>query len=67
MVVELPVKQMYNSSSHWALYSLKELKMAELKTKGKSCLYVKKLEDIDIKILKELVTKSVKHMQKSNS
>ena len=33
---------------------------------GKSCLYIKKLNDIDIKVLKELVTKSVKHMQKSN-
>jgi hypothetical protein len=34
---------------------------------GKSCLYIKKLEDIDMKVLKELVAKSVKHMQKTNS
>ena len=33
---------------------------------GKSCLYIKKLEDVDIKVLKELVTKSVRHMQKAN-
>jgi len=34
---------------------------------GKSCLYIKKLEDVDVKVLRELVTKSVKHMQKANS
>jgi len=34
---------------------------------GKSCLYIKKLEDVDMKVLKELVTKSVKHMQKTHS
>lgn len=33
---------------------------------GKSCLYIKRLEDVDMKVLKELVTKSVKHMQKAN-
>jgi len=33
---------------------------------GKSCLYIKNLEDVDMKILKELVTKSVKHMQKNH-
>jgi len=27
---------------------------------GKGCLYIKKLEDVDIKILKELINKSVK-------
>jgi hypothetical protein len=36
-------------------------------SKSKSCLYIKKLEDIDMKVLKELVTKSVKHMQKTRS
>lgn len=36
-------------------------------TRGKGCLYIKKLEDIDAKVLKELITKSVKHMQKANS
>jgi len=36
-------------------------------SKGKSCLYIKRLEDIDMKVLKELITKSVKHMQQTNS
>lgn len=31
--------------------------------KGKSCLYIKRLSDIDQKVLKELVTASVKHMR----
>jgi len=35
-------------------------------TTGKSCLYIKKLEDVDMKVLKELVTKSVKKMKKDN-
>jgi len=30
-------------------------------------LYIKKLDDVDLKVLKELVTKSVKHMKKSNA
>jgi len=30
---------------------------------GKSCLYIKKLEDIDIDKLKELIIKSVKYMK----
>ena len=29
---------------------------------SKSCLYIKKLEDIDMKVLKELITESVKYM-----
>ena len=33
---------------------------------GKACLYIKRLADVDLKVLKELITKSVKHMQKSN-
>lgn len=33
---------------------------------GKGCLYIKKLEDVDIKVLKELVSKSVKRMKESN-
>ena len=28
------------------------------------CLYIKKLEDVDIKVLKEIITKSVKAMKK---
>ena len=30
---------------------------------GKSCLYVKRLSDLDLEVLKELVTSSVKHMR----
>lgn len=33
---------------------------------GKSCLYIKKLEDIDRSVLKELVKRSVEHMSKVN-
>jgi len=36
-------------------------------TTGKSCLYIKKLNDVDLKVLKELVTNSIKHMKKSNT
>ena len=34
---------------------------------GKSCLYVKKLEDVDTDVLKELVQQSVEHLQKTNA
>lgn len=34
---------------------------------GKSCLYVKKLADVDNDVLRELVDKSVKHMIETNS
>jgi hypothetical protein len=33
---------------------------------GKSCLYIKKIEDVDVDVLKELVKQSVAHMEKSN-
>lgn len=33
---------------------------------GKSCLYVKRLENIDLNVLKELVEKSVAHMIATN-
>jgi hypothetical protein len=33
---------------------------------GKSCLYLKKLADIDLEILKRLVAESVAHMKKTN-
>lgn len=33
---------------------------------GKSCLYINKLEDVDMAVLKELVTKSVAHMKATN-
>lgn len=35
-------------------------------TTGKSCLYIKKLTDVNPNILKELVTQSVEHMKKTN-
>ena len=31
---------------------------------GKSCLYIKKIEDVDLDILKELVTESYGYMTK---
>ncbi|MCB0166611.1 MAG: DUF1801 domain-containing protein, partial [Anaerolineae bacterium] len=34
---------------------------------GKSCLYIKKLADIDQAVLRELVKQSVEHMAGSNS
>ena len=36
-------------------------KLGKHKT-GKSCLYINKLADVDVDVLKELVAKSVKHM-----
>lgn len=38
-------------------------KLGKYKT-GKSCLYIKKLEDVDLKVLKQLVTASVKMLEK---
>ena len=37
-------------------------KLGKHKT-GSSCLYINKLEDIDMKVLKELITESVKYMK----
>jgi hypothetical protein len=34
---------------------------------GKSCLYINKLEDIDLDVLRELVDKSVQHMRETNA
>jgi hypothetical protein len=36
-------------------------------TTGKSCLYIKKLADVDLDVLKELVRHSVDHMTATNS
>ncbi|MBL1218917.1 MAG: DUF1801 domain-containing protein [Planctomycetes bacterium] len=33
---------------------------------GKSCLYIKRLTDVDRKVLKQLITESVRHMKKAN-
>ncbi|GAA0893166.1 hypothetical protein GCM10009122_28450 [Fulvivirga kasyanovii] len=38
-------------------------KLGKYKT-GKSCLYVKKLQDIDLEVLKELIGSSVEYMRK---
>ena len=34
---------------------------------GKGCLYIKKLADVDIKVLNKLITASVKHAKQNNS
>lgn len=34
---------------------------------GKSCLYIKKIEDVDLDVLKELVKQSMQHMAKVNA
>lgn len=36
-------------------------------TTGKACLYVKKMEDVDLETLRELVRQSVQHMAKPNT
>ena len=38
-------------------------KLGKYKT-GKSCLYINKLEDVDLKVLKELISEDVKNMKK---
>jgi hypothetical protein len=34
---------------------------------GKSCLYVKRLEDVDLNVLEELIERSVRHVERSNT
>ena len=34
---------------------------------GKSCLYIKKIEDVDVDVLKELVKQSVEYMAEANA
>ena len=41
-------------------------KLGKHKT-GKSCLYIKTLADIDLKVLKELIEESVKHVSQSQA
>lgn len=36
-------------------------------TTGKSCLYIKKIEDVDLPTLKKLVKKSAEHVAKTNA
>ncbi len=33
---------------------------------GKSCLYIKKLDDVDVDVLEELIRQSVEHVKQSN-
>jgi hypothetical protein len=40
-------------------------KLGKYKT-GKSCLYIKKLEDVNLSVLEELIAQSVAHMQKTD-
>jgi len=40
-------------------------KLGKHKT-GKSCLYIKRLDDVDIDVLERLVTESVEHIRKTN-
>lgn len=40
-------------------------KLGKFKT-GKGCLYIKKLDDIDITVLKELITESVNYLRSKN-
>ena len=40
-------------------------KLGKFKT-GKSCLYIKKLEDVDSHILEELIRQSAEHMARNN-
>lgn len=52
--------------SGFAEYDTLMNKLGKYKT-GKSCLYVKKMEDVDEATLRELVKLSVEHMANSNS
>lgn len=50
--------------SGFSNYSELMEKLGKYKT-GKSCLYIKKLEDVDLKILKKLIRESVKYIKKT--
>lgn len=39
-------------------------KLGKYKT-GKACLYIKKIEDVDLEVLKELIERSVEHMART--
>jgi hypothetical protein len=41
-------------------------KLGKFKT-GKACLYIKKTEDVDLDVLRELVKQSAEHMKETNS
>ena len=50
--------------SGFTLYSALLRKLGRHKT-AKSCLYLKRLGDVNLKVLEDLITKSVKQMKKS--
>ena len=58
---DLTVYVMSGFSKHGAL-----LKALGKHRTGKSCLYIQKLDDVDLPTLKELVRRSVEHVAKSN-
>ncbi len=41
-------------------------KLGKYKT-GKSCLYIKKLEDVDLEVLEELIDQSARHIAKTHA
>ncbi len=51
--------------SGFAEYDALMSQLGKYKT-GKSCLYVNKIEDVDVTALRELVKQSVEHMTQSN-
>jgi hypothetical protein len=56
---------LYIMSGFEAYESLLE-NLGKFKT-GKSCLYIKKLNDVDLDTLRELIRQSVEHMARSNA
>ena len=52
--------------SGFAKYDELLAKLGKHKT-GKACLYIKKLEDIDLDVLRELIKQSAQHVAKTNS
>ena len=43
------------------------LKMFGKYTTGKGCLYIRKLQDVDMKVLKELISQSVRSVRESDT
>lgn len=52
--------------SGFSRYDALMRKLGKYKT-GKSCLYVKRLADVDLPVLKELIQESVKHLARSHA
>jgi Domain of unknown function (DU1801) len=50
----------------FARYDELMAKLGKHKT-GKSCLYIRKLSDIDLSVLEELITQSVEHVKTANA